>query len=1395
MSVIIQLKGGTAAKWQEVNPTLAEREMGIETDTHNYKIGDGFTSWNSLEYSSFPQNAEDGGNKVTTFDNPTDIQYPSAKLVYDQLEAKEGASVAALNNKVDKIIGKSLSDQNFTAQEKFKLSTILAGANPNVIETIKLNGVALSVTNKGVSFLAIQPSEKGADNGVATLDANGLVPLSQLPSYVSEIVELTSVTTEPILCSIGDKYYNSSTKFIYTASGTNTWGGTGVSPTTAFMYYNTVTLKSYRWSGTTMVEVVESVTLEEERSQGTATAPSSKLLDDELNKSTVYNVTTNNPALIGVGEYYSTAMNNLGSIKSAKASVPVTLRKDGLTIMYLTAEYEKTTLVITGAATADGSLYISLNGATPVPTALISGLSAIDTAAAIYINAAAFTGWTLTDPNGTATIIFTKDDVGYCKAPVITLGSTEINILTIKNPPTDTGNITISDGDLGSSVAIAISPTVDTTPELVAIKIAAGTYTGWSAVANGGSVIFTKTSIGAATPIACTNALGCEFVITRASTGTASTGTTYTTTRTKYGKDETWVIEQCINSAAWSTPASWRRLLTSTNLAVFSVPGIFESRKDARLRVPAEVRFVGLVLNYYTYTKEIQTIKFTNACVTTGTIKITVDGRVYTYNVTAGESIVSIVTALAITLDQDLTGKFVVTVVDTDTLMLTGLYSGIFPKSIFNSNGTGVLATPLQVQKGTPRSFIKEHYAYSDFSTNSVWVEDTYWVFEESLNPSILPFSGGTRNVTIEGDILTFKNEGFSLAIGKRLFYVTGTLDRVYTIPTGGATRGYLYLDLGQIDFTTVENINWDVADPFLLTEDSQPYGNYYLIATYYAYNYVREWTIVDTSLSNAIVPVQNRLFQNKGELFAIDVPVRAIEFDTKRNTIKIPSGYGVYGLESQTRYKTLEDKTCSIIPTNYNGSLVSSTMGILLFYTKTKEFKTLYHGLAQPSNTLIVATIRRSSISTSFVGDITVWGLENYKVDGIFVKSSNNVSIRNQEVEPWIQAAINPKYGYDFPYTLTKRFTLAQISDTHADITRIQNFVDYINNKQLVTTSSRTGLIDVAVINGDLVYNDFRDNFSNPAPTTNKYDYIEDVLLKSNVPVCITIGNHDVGNSAIVAYTGTQDEVFDKFFTEDILTQMALAAPEVTRVPDDKTSYYYKDFSTYGVRVITLNEYDYDYALTGADYTLVRGYKIYSRAQILWFIAALKGAKTAGYGVIICVHQCPSAPEDLVLDSNFSSSIMYTAPTTYMARNIIQEIVEAFRTGTDITLNGSLFTGAAAYLNDTVTYPLYKMDNITTDFSAGGEFLFYLCGHHHADFLGTFVTYPYQHVIGVTTAVCDGNGNRWDDLPRVVNTKSEDAFNIITVDRTVKAVFVVRVGASINSFFVDRKKAVFEYE
>jgi hypothetical protein len=50
MSSIIQLRGGTASAWTTANPTLAQKEMGIETDTNKIKLGDGVTAWTGLGY-------------------------------------------------------------------------------------------------------------------------------------------------------------------------------------------------------------------------------------------------------------------------------------------------------------------------------------------------------------------------------------------------------------------------------------------------------------------------------------------------------------------------------------------------------------------------------------------------------------------------------------------------------------------------------------------------------------------------------------------------------------------------------------------------------------------------------------------------------------------------------------------------------------------------------------------------------------------------------------------------------------------------------------------------------------------------------------------------------------------------------------------------------------------------------------------------------------------------------------------------------------------------------------------------------------------------------------------------------------------------------------------------
>jgi len=72
MSTIIQHKRGTAAQWTSLNPTLYAGEMGWETDTNKFKIGNGTTPWNSLPYTNTA-----GGTGPT---GPTGLQGPTGPV-------------------------------------------------------------------------------------------------------------------------------------------------------------------------------------------------------------------------------------------------------------------------------------------------------------------------------------------------------------------------------------------------------------------------------------------------------------------------------------------------------------------------------------------------------------------------------------------------------------------------------------------------------------------------------------------------------------------------------------------------------------------------------------------------------------------------------------------------------------------------------------------------------------------------------------------------------------------------------------------------------------------------------------------------------------------------------------------------------------------------------------------------------------------------------------------------------------------------------------------------------------------------------------------------------------------------------------------------------------------
>jgi len=95
--------------------------------------------------------------KQTTGDSTTDVMsqaaittYLGQKLAVSDFNTYSGNVDTTINDKVDKIEGKGLSTNDYTTAEKEKLQGIANNAQVNVIESVKVNGTALTITDKAV---------------------------------------------------------------------------------------------------------------------------------------------------------------------------------------------------------------------------------------------------------------------------------------------------------------------------------------------------------------------------------------------------------------------------------------------------------------------------------------------------------------------------------------------------------------------------------------------------------------------------------------------------------------------------------------------------------------------------------------------------------------------------------------------------------------------------------------------------------------------------------------------------------------------------------------------------------------------------------------------------------------------------------------------------------------------------------------------------------------------------------------------------------------------------------------------------------------------------------------------------------------------------------------------
>lgn len=123
---------------------------------------------------------------------------------------------------------------------------MLAGNHANAKNIVLADGTNIAPS----TFIAA--TEKGSNSGIATLDATGKVPSSQLPSFVDDVIEAYYKSAD-------GKFYEHYSEGTYSDEITGEGGK---------IYTDLLTNKTYRWGGSAYTEIAAGLALGE--TQGTA---------------------------------------------------------------------------------------------------------------------------------------------------------------------------------------------------------------------------------------------------------------------------------------------------------------------------------------------------------------------------------------------------------------------------------------------------------------------------------------------------------------------------------------------------------------------------------------------------------------------------------------------------------------------------------------------------------------------------------------------------------------------------------------------------------------------------------------------------------------------------------------------------------------------------------------------------------------------------------------------------------------------------------------------------------------------------------------------------------------------------------------------------------------------
>lgn len=185
MAYTILFRRGTASQWTQANPVLNLGELGFVTDSKRFKIGNGVTPWNSLDYSvatlengkipldQLPDTVKIAVHEVGTLAqrNNLTVQPGDMAVVSEEVRTYVSNGSGGSASWVEILITPDLSDYNYATEsfvddsiDNLNISSFVTGASANFIVDSAIQNANLgqyattSYVNSAISSLDLPDS-------------------------------------------------------------------------------------------------------------------------------------------------------------------------------------------------------------------------------------------------------------------------------------------------------------------------------------------------------------------------------------------------------------------------------------------------------------------------------------------------------------------------------------------------------------------------------------------------------------------------------------------------------------------------------------------------------------------------------------------------------------------------------------------------------------------------------------------------------------------------------------------------------------------------------------------------------------------------------------------------------------------------------------------------------------------------------------------------------------------------------------------------------------------------------------------------------------------------------------------------------------------------------------